>query len=438
VTAADTAPTRRARFGSLWSHGDFMKFWFGETVSLFGTQVTYLALPLTAVLVLNVNPRQLGVLRFLEVCPFIFLALILGVWVDRRRRRPVMMLANLARGLLIGLIPLLAAVHALRLPVLYLVAFMVGIFTVLFEVSWLSYVPGLVPKEQLIEANGKVAASSASAEVAGPGLGGLLVQLLTAPTALLVDAVSYAVSLASLLLIGTREPAPAPPAGGRRNLRGEIADGVRLVVNQPFLRVTAVQGAVWNFAFMASEPLFLLYAIRQLHFRAGLVGAIYAVGAVGGVIGAAAAGTVSRRATFGAAYTVAVTFGSLAGVLLPAAGGPESVKVVLFVLAFFLIRLGVGLSNVLAITLRQTVTPNHMLGRMNASMRTILWGIGSLGALAGGLLGATLGLRPALWVTAGIYAASLVPVLVSSIPRLATLPEAPETPASQTSAPASV
>ncbi len=116
--------------------------------------------------------------------------------------------------------------------------------TVLFEVSWLSYVPGLVPKEQLIEANGKVAASSASAEVAGPGLGGLLVQLLTAPTALLVDAVSYAVSLASLLLIGTREPAPAPPAGGRRNLRGEIADGVRLVVNQPFLRVTAVQGAV--------------------------------------------------------------------------------------------------------------------------------------------------------------------------------------------------
>lgn len=419
----DAGPARRPRFGQLWSHGDFMKFWFGETVSLFGSQVTFLALPLTAVIVLGVSPEQLGVLRFLEYFPFILFTLVFGVWVDRHRRRPVMMVANLARGLLIGLIPLLAALDLLHLSVLYAVAFTAGIFTVLFELSWLSYVPGIVPKPHLIEANSKVATSASSAEVAGPGLAGFLVQLLSAPTALIVDAVSYVVSLVSLLLIRTPEPEPAVPDAGRRHLLAEIADGVRTVVAQPFLRVTAVQGAVWNFAFMAGDPIFLLYLIRQLHFRAGVVGTIYALGAVGGVLGAGASSAASRRAGFGVAYTVAVCFGSLSAFLLPAAGGPNSVKAVLFVVAFFLLRFGLGLSNVLAITLRQTVTPNNMLGRVNASMRTILYGVGTLGALVGGVLAQALGLRPALFVAACLYAVSLVPVLVSAIPRLSALPQ---------------
>ncbi len=215
-----------------------MKFWIGETISLFGTQVTLLALPLTAVLTLKVTSEQLGLLRFLENAPYLVFPLLFGAWVDRRRRRPLMIVANAARSVLIGLIPLLAVLHVLRLLPLAIIAFAVGIFTVLFDVCWIAFVPGIVSKDQLIEANSKVATSSAAAEVGGPGLAGVLVQLLTAPLALLADSLSYVVSVFSLLLIRHQEPAPArqqQPA-----LLKEIGDGMRFVFGNSYLRILAV------------------------------------------------------------------------------------------------------------------------------------------------------------------------------------------------------
>ena len=437
-TAADGTPgggtgsTTRPRFGRLWSHPDFLKFWTGETVSLFGTQVTFLALPLTAVLVLGADAKQLGVLRFLEYLPFILFTLIFGVWVDRRRRRPVMIVSNAVRAVLIGLIPLLSVLgllDELGLPALYLVAFAVGTFTVLFDLSWMSYVPTIVGRSDLVEANSKVATSYAAAEVAGPGLGGALVQLVGAPRALALDAASYVVSAISLLMIRTKEPAPAPRPAAERSLVREMAEGMRFILDNRYLRAIAAQGAIFNFALMATDPVFLLYAVRELDFSAGLVGLVYGVGAVGGVVGAALASTASRRLGYGRAFVTAVVLGTVPAFLLPVAAGPEPMLAALFILAFLLIRTGVGVSNVLAITLRQTVTPNAMLGRMNASMRMILYGVGTLGALVGGLLGATLGLRPALWVAAVLFVASIPPVLLSSIPGLRTLPEPEEEPA---------
>jgi predicted MFS family arabinose efflux permease len=427
MTTSPPAKPRR-RGGTLWHHPDFMKFWVGETVSLFGSQVTFLALPLTAVLVLSVSPEQLGLLRFLEYAPFLLFTLVFGVWVDRRRRRPVMILANLVRALLVGLVPVLSLAGMLHMSVLYVIAFAVGTFTVLFDLCWLSYVPILVGRQHLVEANSKVATSLAAADVAGPGLGGVLVQLLTAPRALAFDALSYVASLVSLLLIKAEEPAPAAPADGKRNLLREMGEGLRLVLRQPYLRATAMQGGIWNFAVMASDPVFLLYAIRELGFSPGLVGLIYGLGAIGGVLGSAVASTVSRDRPLGAVMLGAVLFGTLPAFLLPLAAGPQGVMATLFVLAFFLIRGGLGVSNVLAITLRQTVTPNAMLGRMNSVMRTILYGVGTLGALVGGVLGATLGLRPALWVAAVLFTASLIPILLSPIPRLQSMPEPAEEP----------
>lgn len=422
--AGGGTPTRRRRWGALWGNGDFMKFWVGETVSLFGSQVTALAVPLTAVLVLDASPNQLGVLRFLEYIPFLLFTLVFGVWVDRRRRRSIMLVANVARGLLVGLVPVLAVTDSLTLPLLYAITFAVGIFTVLFDLCWLSLVPTIVPKEDLVEGNGKVATSASAADVAGPGVAGILVQLVGAPKALVADALSYVVSFVFLLTIRTRE-SPPPPAE-QRELRKEIGEGLALIGRERYLLATAAYGAVWNFAVMINETIFLLYVVRQLHYSPGLIGAIFAMGAVGGVLGSALASTVSRRFAFGRVVSVAAVCATVPAYLFPLAGGPRAVMVTMFVAGFFVLRGGIGVSNVLTITLRQTVTPHRLLGRMNASMRMILFGIGPLGAIVGGLLGTALGLHATLWVAATVFVLSLVPLFTSSIPRLPALPAAPE------------
>ncbi|HEX5496553.1 MAG TPA: MFS transporter [Mycobacteriales bacterium] len=422
--AADTAPRPRRRWGELWGNGDFMKFWVGETVSLFGSQITALAVPLTAVLVLNASPNQLGLLRFLEYIPFLLFTLVFGVWVDRRRRRSIMLVANAARGLLVGLVPVLAVTGSLHLWLLYAITFAVGVFTVLFDLCWLSLVPTIVPTEHLVEGNSKVATTASAADVAGPGVAGVLIQAVGAPKALIADALSYVVSFVFLLTLGIQE-SPAAPAG-RRELRREISEGLALIVRERYLLATAAYGAIWNFAVMINETVFLLYAVRQLHYSPGLIGLIFAMGAVGGVLGAALASTVSRRFPFGRVVSVAAVCATVPAYLFPAAGGPEAAMITLFVVGFFMLRGGIGVANVLTITLRQTVTPNRMLGRMNASMRMILFGIGPLGAIVGGLLGTSIGLHPTLWVAATVFVLSLVPLLASSIPRLAALPPAPQ------------
>ncbi len=417
------APARRRlpfQWGALWRHPDFMKFWIGETISLFGTQVTLLALPLTAVLTLKVTSEQLGLLRFLENAPYLVFPLLFGAWVDRRRRRPLMIVANAARSVLIGLIPLLAVLHVLRLLPLAIIAFAVGIFTVLFDVCWIAFVPGIVSKDQLIEANSKVATSSAAAEVGGPGLAGVLVQLLTAPLALLADSLSYVVSVFSLLLIRHQEPAPArqqQPA-----LLKEIGDGMRFVFGNSYLRILAVEAGAWNFCFSLLETIFLLYTVRQLGFSPGLLGLVYAVGAVGGLLGAAIASSLARRFQLGFVLCGTFTLGSLPFILIPAITGHKIVVAAVFMVVFFLVQTALGNWQVLTLSLRQAVTPNHLLGRSSASLRVVSVGTGTLGPLAAGFLGAAIGLRASLWVAGLGFLLALAAIFISPLPRLSRMP----------------
>lgn len=410
----------RTRPGLL-ANRDFTRFWFGETVSLFGVRITALALPLTAVLVLDANPGHLGVLWFLTYLPYLF-AMPFGVLVDRLPKRPLMIAANLLRGVLIGLVPVLAALDLLTMGLLYAITLGMAFGTVLFEVCWQSYVPVLVHKDDLVAANGRVTASWSAAESAGPGLGGLLVQALTAPFALVANAFSYLVSVWTLWRIKAPEPRPAP--SGRRVGR-EMRDGFAFVVRQPLLRAIVMSGAVYNFFYVFLEALFVIYAVEVLHFSAGLIGLVLSIGAVGGVLGAALAARFVRRFPFGRVYIVADLVGVCGPLLIPAVTGPTVLAVIAVTTGFLVMRAGSAVANTASISLRQAVTPPDMLGRMNAGMRTLMWSPQTVGALAGGYLGTVVGIRAGLIVAGVGCLLSAIPLLLSRIPALRELPSVP-------------
>ena len=410
----------------LWRHRDFRKLWAGETVSLFGSEVTELALPLVAVLVLDADAGQMGLLAAARFAPFLLVTLPAGAWVDRRRRRPVLVASNLGRALLVGLVPLLAGLGLLGMGHLYGIAFAVGVLTVLFDVAYQSYLPSLVDRDQLVEGNSKLQASASAARVGGPGLGGLLVQLIGAPRTLLVDAASYLVSAASLLAIRGREPAPATNAGGVSGVgfRQEVAEGLRVTYRNPVLRAMAGLAATYNFFSQVIEALLVLYATRELGLSAGLIGLIVASGSVGALVGAALTGRLERRLGVGPSLILAVVVECAALLLVPIASGPAPLAAGLLGLAFAGNGFGLGLSNVLAVSLRQAVTPDRLLGRMNASYRFLTYGAIPLGALLGGALGELLGLRTAVAVGAVGSLLTVPWALLPPLPRIRQMPEA--------------
>ncbi|MEU9884970.1 MFS transporter [Sphaerisporangium sp. NPDC051011] len=421
---SDAPELAAPRDRGLWSNHDFTKFWVGETISLMGVQVTALALPLTAVLALNAGPEETGGLRFAQFVPFLFLSLLFGVWADRRRKRPLMIGANIVRCVLIGLVPLLAWMEALSMWSLYALAIGIGICTVLFDVCWMSYVPTLVDKKHLVSANGKVNSSFSVADLAGPGISGLIVQIFTAPWALIIDSFSYLVSVITLSSI--RRPEPEPSPGAERHLGKEIREGIVFVTSNPFLRVIAAIGSAYNFCYMFIDGLFVLYCIKTLGFDPFTLGLTLSLSSVGGLLGSLAAGTFIKRYQYGRVYMVAVVIGYCGPLLVPLVTGPTWLAAVVIGGGFVFTRFGLSVANVVALSLRQAVTPQHLMARMTAGMRTLLSGLGTLGALAGGFVGASIGLREAIWVGAIASAAATLPLFFSIIPRLRKLPESPE------------
>jgi MFS family permease len=404
---------------AVWRERDFALLWSGQTVSEIGSAVTTLALPTLAIFAFHAGPAAVGLMVASERVPFPFVALLAGAIVDRVRRRRVMVACNLARFMILGAIPLLSSLGALRLWELFVAAGTMGVFTVFFDVSYMAFVPGLVEPNQMLEANSRLQVTWSAAQTVGPGFGGLLVQAVGAARAVLVDGFSFLVSTAALLSI--RRPEPRRPAQAqRRHLMAEIGEGLRHVFGIPALRAQLLcMSAAGVFAHAYEAPLYV-FAYDRLHLSPGLLGAMLASQGFGAMLGSVVGSRIIRR--LGVGRTISLCNGFATGVigLLPLAlfVSPAAVMFPVFILGSV-----VGVAGDIAqVTLRQTLTPARLQGRMGAVFRSFFWGAWPLGNLLGGLLAALIGASTTLWVTALLGAAGFLSIRFTSLWRVRDFP----------------
>ncbi len=406
---------------SLWRHGDFLKLWSGQAISQIGSQISFLALPLVAAVTLDATPLQMGVLTAAGAVPDLIVGLHAGAIVDRRRRRPLMIASDIGRAGLLGVVPLAWVAGVLSIDLLYGVALAIGLMTLLFDLAYGALVPVIVPRERLVDANAKLELSRTAAEVAGPGLAGGLIAILTAPVALAFDAASYLAS--ALFLTRIRTPEPEPVRGERPGrLLAEIWEGVTLVATDPRLRSLAGgRGAVGFFNAML-EAVFVLFIARTLGLGPAIIGAIFAVGGAGFLVGSLLPEWVSRRIGLGPATAAAVALAGLSDLLVPLAGGSLWIVVPLLVAAQFCFGLGLTVYNVNVASIRQAIVPGPLLGRAGATLRLIAAGLVPLGAIVGGILGGVLGVRETLVLAAFGELVAALWIWRSPLGRIQTLP----------------
>jgi MFS family permease len=381
-----------------------MRLWVGQSVSELGSQVTVVALPLTAVLALKASVFEVGLLSAATTLPFLVIALPAGLIVDRIAKRRLMIGCDFARMLIIGSIPVAYAAGHLTLAQLYAVALTSGTLTVFFDVAYQSYVPQLIERQQLLDGNGKLGATQSFAQVAGPGLGGALYGLLKAG-AMTADALSYLVSWVALAMIRQREPRPQP---GRTetaaSLRTELLAGLAFVLRHPILRKIAACTGTANLFGTMVFALEILYLVRLLHVRAGYTGLIIAIGSIGGVAGGIVSGAVGRRVGSARIIWLSVVGGEAFGILIPLA--EPGWRLALVPVGLFGLTAAIVLYNIAQLSYRQSICPPELLGRMNAAIRWIVWGTLPLGGLIAGALGSAIGVRPTIWIGAvGAWAA---------------------------------
>jgi MFS family permease len=401
------------RLSGLLRHPDFLKLWTGQSVSLFGSQVTRLALPFTAILTLHATPGQMGILGAVQLAPFLLLGLFVGVWVDRLHRRPILIVADIGRALLLSAIPVMALTHTLRIEYMYAVGFLLGTLELFFDVAYMSFLPSLIEREQLVDGNSMLQMSDSVAQVAGPGLGGALVQVLTAPVAILVDALTFLASAISIVVIGAREDAVIKDE--RRNVWSELREGLKMVIGNPLLRAIGGCTATLNLFANALFTVYMLYCTGTLGLKPAVIGAIFAVGGLSTVAGTLLASRAAARFGVGPMLIASPFVIGLASLLIPLAGGPPLVAILLLIAAQILFGIGRPIFDINQLSLRQAITPARLQGRVNASMLFIIWGVIPIGSLLGGLLGTTIGLRPTLTVGAIGMSLAFIWVLFSPI-----------------------
>jgi MFS family permease len=417
--------TPEPRSRSLFRHPDFVKLWSAETISQFGTQVTLLALPIIAASTLNVTPFEFGLLGTIEFLPFILLSLPAGVWVDRLRRRPILIAGDLIRAIALSSIPIAFALNGLTIWQLYIVGFVNGCATVFFDVAYQSYLPSLVDRDQIVDGNSKLEVSRSAAQITGPGVAGVLIGLFTAPFAIVLDSLSFIASALFMFAIRRHEEAPEPrlnEQGERPSMRSEITEGLRYVGRHPLLRSIAATTGTANFFNNILFSILILYLVRELSVTPELIGLAFSVGAVGFLLGALLATRVARR--FGVGPTIVGAAMTSGPTQLLVAIAPPDLAVPFVAASVFLGGLGGVIYNINQVSLRQAITPERMQGRMNATMRFIVWGTIPIGSILGGALGGLIGLHETIWVGAigGIFV--FLPVLFSPVRRLKTIPEA--------------
>jgi MFS family permease len=421
-SAAAIAPANRfVPIPAVLREREFRRFWLGETVSLFGDQITLIALPLVAVLALDASASQMGFLAAAALVPNLLFSLHAGAWLDRRgKRRQAMIATALGRAALLATIPLAYVLGVLSFAQLYVVSFLIGTLSVLFFVAYSTLFVSLVPRSRYLEANSLLHGSRALSFVGGPSVGGLLVQVLSAPGALVADAVSFLASAFSLSSISPGEP-PTEVAQ-----RGHVQAGVRYIANSPIIRASLLATATINFFNFIFWALFILYATRTLGVGPSLLGLVLGAAAVGGVIGSLIAGKLSRRIGIGPSFAVGCVVFPAPLVLVPLAGGAEWSILGLLFAAEFLSGLGVMILDITAGSIKAALVPDRLRARVSGAYMVVNYGVRPVGSLVGGGLGSWIGLRPTLWIASVGAIAGVIWLLPSPLLQLRELPEVEE------------
>ncbi|MEV0265628.1 MFS transporter [Streptomyces sp. NPDC050617] len=407
--------------GGLLRHRDFRHLLSGAAASQVGAQVTLVALPLVAVLELDAPAFQVALLTAAETAAFLLVGLPAGAWVDRMRKLPVLIRADVVRAVAMASIPAAAVTGFLTMAQLYAVALITGVATVFFDVSHQSYLPQLLPKERLVAGNGALETVRSSAQVAGPGLGGGLVQLLGAHLAIVADAIGYAVSALFLLAIRHKEPAPRAE-GADTSLRAEIGEGLGFVLRQPLLRVIVMTTGLGNFFSALLLSVQTVFLVRVLDLPPAAIGLMLSSSAVGGLAGALCAGRLARGLGQARIIWLSALVSGPFALLWPLAG--HGAAAALFAVGSAVVFFGAVVYNVAQVSFRQLLCPPRLLGRMNATMRFLVWGTMPLGALAGGAVAGAYGARTAVWVCAIGFLAVPLPLLFSRLRTMRDLPAA--------------
>ncbi|MEV5713370.1 MFS transporter [Amycolatopsis mediterranei] len=404
--------------GSLFRHADFRRLWAGDTASQFGTFVGNTAIPLLAAVTLAATPFQMGLLTAAETAAFLLIGLPAGVWVDRLSRRRVMLTADFIRFALLLSVPISWWAEVLTLAQLLVVVLFVGIATVFFDIAYQSYLPSLVGREHLLEGNAKLQAVQSTAQIAGPSAAGVLVQLISAANTVLVTSLGFLTSALCLLRIRAVEPEPEHDRHTR--LVPQMAEGLRFVFSDKPLRATVGTTGTANFFGGAFTAVYVLFLTRTVGLAPAAVGALLAVGGTGGILGAIFSGAITRR--IGQARSIwLVPLCTLPGHLLIPLAAPDW-RLVLAGFGAVVGWFGIIIYNVAAVSYRQAICPERLLGRMNASVRFVVWGTIPLGGLLGGALGEGLGLRGAMWVAVAGEVAAVLWVVCSPLRHLRDLP----------------
>lgn len=410
--------------GGLWKHADFMRLWAAQAVSAFGARITREGLPLAAVLAIDASPFELSVLAALAMGPGLIVGLVAGGYVDRSRRRPILIATDIARAAVLMTVPLAAWSGLLSMPHLYVVAACVGAASVLFDIADNAYLPSLLSPGDLMEGNAKINTTESVAEVGGPALSGVLFQLLTVPVAIAVNAVTYLLSAAFLATIRKAEP-PVPPAAEPATLRQDMTIGVSAIFTDPFVRPIFLITVTEAFFGSFFAGLYVLYAVQTLGLTPAMLGVTIATGGLGALAGAVAGPALARALGVGRAILLAALAYGVMTLLIPLAGGSPWASMMVLMVAQFA---GDGFAvagSVIAVSLRQTVLPLHVMGRVGGAFHVGTGVLAVLGALLGGILAGGLGIRETLFIAAVGLIAAPVWGLLSPLWRLSDMPESP-------------
>jgi MFS family permease len=402
---------------------EFRKLWIGQSISAVGSSVTLIALPLTAAFTLAATPQQMGLLVAAGWLPYLLFALLAGAWSDRLPRRPILIAADLARAAILATIPLAAFAGVLRIEHLLVAAFVAGSMTVVFRSAYGPFIPVLVGREALVEANAKLALSESVARVVGPSFGGLLVQLITAPFAILVDALSFVVSAIAVAAVRVRETPPAREE--RRSIWSEIAEGLRVLLANPFTRSVTIIGLLFNVAITLGDTVYVLYATRGLGLDGALLGGVYTVGGVASVAGATLVRRTTLRFGVGPSMVGSILLLTLAGLLVLGASGPPLLAAAYLAARGAIVSFAASVFNVTSNSLWQAAIPDRLLGRVGGASQVIGLGFVAISALAGGWLGEHVGLWNTLAISIGCQFVAFLYVASSPLRGIRTTGDLP-------------